>query len=74
MIAIAPTTTNTATDSRLVVAGTAEMSSGAMISSGVGVLSYRVGISLAILSINIILFQAVLHVALILYQSIEQSF
>jgi len=71
-----PTKANNAKDSRPVVAGAAEMSSGAgaMISSGVGVFSYRVGISLAILSINIIMFQDVLHVALILYQSIEQSF
>lgn len=75
-IAITPTTANNTADSRLDVAGTAEMSSGAeaMINSGVGVLSKSVGISLAILSINIILCQAIHHVASILYQSIEQSF
>ncbi|MBW1839939.1 MAG: hypothetical protein JRI49_08375 [Deltaproteobacteria bacterium] len=74
--AIIPTTANTAMVSRPVVAGAAEMSSGAgaMINSGVGALSITMGRSLAILSINIILFQVVLHVALILYQSIEQSF
>ena len=70
-----PTRANNAKDSSPVVAGAADISSGGweMISSGVGVFSYRVGISLAILSINIIMFQNVLHVALILYQSIEQS-